>query len=101
MYYILEGKNVIPTDSTTWSNWFNKAKRHVDFTELDGLEVSTVFLGLDHNHFGGAPHIFETMIFDADGNDKYCTRCTTWLQAEEMHKKAIEWIKKGCIDDSD
>jgi hypothetical protein len=33
----------------------------------EGVEVSTVFLGVDHNFFGvGGPILFETMIFGGD-----------------------------------
>jgi hypothetical protein len=61
--------------------------------------VSTVFLGLDHNHgrfFGGGetrPILFETMIFGwrLDG---YQTRCCTWTEAETMHAFAVERVHR-------
>lgn len=98
-YYILEGKEVVACDRDTWGNWFDSIDRHVDLTEIDGIEISTVFLGLDHNYYEGPPHIFETMVFKEPGRDIYCTRCSTWEQAEEMHKKAIDWVNKGCKND--
>lgn len=41
------------------------AYKHVGVTAIDDeTEVSTVWMGLDHNFFGeGPPLIFETMIF--------------------------------------
>lgn len=99
-YFILEGKEAVPVESRTWGDWFETAERHVAFTEIDGLEISTVFLGLDHGHgFTNRPLLFETMVFNKGGDeDQYMTRCTTWEEAEEMHKKAIEWVKGGCKD---
>ena len=32
-----------------------------------GIKVSTVWLGLNHNYFGGPPLIFETMVFTLRG----------------------------------
>ncbi len=74
--------------------------RRVEFTKVDGYEISTVFLGLDHGHgFTKNPLLFETMIFGEGKGDQYQTRCSTWEQALQMHKTAIEWIKNGCPDD--
>ena len=79
-FYILDGLNdkiPVEVDCQTWGTWFETAKRHVDFTEIDKHEISTVFLGLDHNYFGGKPLIFETMIFDPSGEDIYMRRYST------------------------
>jgi hypothetical protein len=49
-----------------WSELFaDTDRRRVARTELgDGVEVSTVWLGLDHRFLGdGPPLIYETMIF--------------------------------------
>lgn len=35
-------------------------------TEVGDLEVSTVWLGIDHSFLGGPPIIFETMIFQRE-----------------------------------
>lgn len=100
MYYILEGKTPIETDLVTWGDWFEKAERHVDFTEIEGKEISTVFLGLDHGYYPGKPLLFETMVFGVGGhNEEYCMRGSTWKEAEEMHKEAIKWVEEGCKDE--
>jgi hypothetical protein len=61
----------------------------------DGVEVSTVFLGLDHAWGKGPPMLFETMIFGGE-HDQYQERCSTWEQAEEMHRRAcaLAWPKE-------
>lgn len=87
-----------------FANWFKKSSevdpvthkpaRHVDITIFAGpITVSTVFLGMDHNfNFSGKPILFETMIFGIE-NDSYQTRCSTWEEAIEMHKKAVKYVK--------
>lgn len=96
-YYILDGHTVVPcNDINVWGRCFGGDGRIVAKTEIGPLYISTVFLGLDHNFsylIDGAgdhePLVFETMIFD-DGDDSYQTRCSTWEQAEEMHRVAVE-----------
>ena|SRR3990167_1521634 len=88
--YILEGKNPVPCDDLmTWGNWFETANRRVDSTEHGDIRVSTVFLGLDHSFGEGKPILFETMIFGGE-HDQYQERCSTWEEAEAMHKAACE-----------
>lgn len=53
-------------------------------------QVSTVFLGIDHNHWGeGLPLLFETMIFGGK-HDQEQFRCSTWDEAVDMHEAACE-----------
>ena len=91
--YILDGHTPVPCpDLMTWARWIesNRDAKRVASTEKNGLRVSTVFLGVDHGFVeGAAPLIFETMIFGGE-HDDYQTRCSTWEQAEEMHKAACE-----------
>ena len=62
-YYGMDGE---PITQTEWIALLGdiEAKR-IAWTDLPGgVEVSTVWLGLDHNFgFSGPPLIFETMIF--------------------------------------
>lgn len=59
-------------------------------------EVSTVWLGLDHNFWGGLPLIFETMVFDADGptgrDDLEMERYSTEEQAQEGHERMVQLV---------
>lgn len=79
--------------------WREK-KKHVADEEVKGKRVSTVWLGLDHNYLGGKPLLFETMVFDQPkgGTDIYMDRYTTWTEAVEGHKKAVQWVLDGCIE---
>ncbi len=89
-HYILDGHKAIKADLMTWARWFEKAgaDRIVAKTDIAHVNVSTVFLGLDHQYGEGPPHIFETMIFGGP-EDGWTERCETWEQAEEMHRRAI------------
>lgn len=99
-YVLLPDKTYREADLYEWSEQFEemskKGERHVGDDHVCGKHVSTVWLGLDHNLHGGAPHVFETMVFDTPrgGNDIYMDRYSTWEEAEEGHQKAIEWVKK-------
>ena len=88
--YILDGHTPVPCDDLMkWGAWFERANRSVDTTSVGPMRVSTVFLGLDHSFGSGAPILFETMIFGM-GDDEYQTRCSTWEEAEKMHRAAVD-----------
>lgn len=96
-FYRLEGHRPVRcADLMEWALWYeNLADRIVAKTHIGVLEVSTVFLGLDHNFSrylpGGdrTPILFETMIFGIDESDNYQVRCATWEEAEENHRIAV------------
>ena len=72
----------------TWARFFdNPQSRRVKHVKIFRTRISTVFLGLDHSWGDGPPLLFETMIFGGK-HDGYKTRCSTWAEALEMHKKA-------------
>lgn len=102
--YILDehGQAVPEPDLLKWAAWFEKADPRVAEDKFDGIRVSTVFLGLDHNHYGqGPPLLYETIIF---GPEKHYNelakreleeshemwRYTTRTNALAGHKKAVE-----------
>lgn len=63
-------------------------------TELtETIWVSTIFLGIDHNHgTEGEPLLFETMAFDDDeaiGQWRY----STYADAEEGHERACTALR--------
>jgi hypothetical protein len=108
-YFILVGKTPVPSTMKGWSAWFEKAygtnETLVAFTKTDLIEVSTVFLGINHNfNFGpdrGAPVLFETMAFhklippknvlghEIEWDGEECMRCCTWEEAELQHKMMV------------
>ena len=90
--YILEGKEVVAIeDVLVWGAWFETADRKIARTEVGGLVVSTVFLGLDHAFGGGPPLLFETMVFD--GEEEETERYHTYDEAVEGHEKMVEKVR--------
>ncbi len=102
LYFSLdENNNVVECDQKDWMDLYEteegQERRRIGWNEVNGCDVSTVFRGLDHGRgFTEKPLFFETMVFVKESGDRYQTRCSTWEEAEEMHKEAIEWVKGGC-----
>lgn len=94
------------TDSTpiTLEEWIvlfeQRGKEGQDFwkvgnDKIGDVEISTVWLGLDHNfNDEGPPLIFESMIFGGNYDEEQ-HRYSTWAEAEEGHKKLVEKVKNG------
>ena len=88
--YILDGKRaVLCPDLKTWTKSFDD--RHVARSGSKGVEVSTIFLGIDHSFGSGPPLLFETMVFGGE-HDGHQERCSTWEEAEAMHKRIAAWV---------
>src|SRR3954469_15109042 len=83
--YILEGrKPVVVRSLLRWAQAYEKSEdRIVASTEVGNYTVSTIFLGLDFNFTSeGPPILFETVVFDEDGNCVSQLRYDTWEHAE-------------------
>jgi hypothetical protein len=79
----------------TWARWFESADRTVALSRQGDVWVSTVFLGLDHNHGGkGPPIVFETMAF-IDHESVDIDRYATWEEAEQGHKNMVAKVFKA------
>lgn len=91
--YILIDRVPTPCpDITRWAMWYETADRTVAKTDIDGVRVSTVFLGYNHGFWHGEKLFFETMIFGGQF-DQECMRCETWQQAEAQHREACEMVR--------
>jgi hypothetical protein len=98
-YILKDGVPIRTPDILTWGRWYESAdeERRVARDEIDGVLVSTVFLGLDHSFdMGGPPVLWETMIFGLD--EEYCERYTSREDAEAGHAQAVEMVRQrtGC-----
>jgi len=98
MYYkIDENKNAIPC---SYDEYRNVISEHVNDEYINDNRISTIFLGLNHSFQEiGKPLIFETMVFNPEKSVIYCERYSTWQEAEEGHKRAVEWVKNGRKDE--
>ena len=93
-WYILVGDDLVPTDMVTAARWLaeHDERRRVGDTDVGDVNVSTVFLGLDHRYYDeGPPLVFETMIFGGK-HDQWQQRTSTWAQADAMHKRACAMV---------
>jgi hypothetical protein len=108
MYYMLDENHVpvrLPGDHAAWpKNVDAEEQRRVARTRLNGYTVSTVFLGIDHNHgSSGPPILFETMVFGGNQESEYQVRTSTWADAQAEHGAACErvanWPCGGCFAD--
>lgn len=85
-----------------WGEWFEDKsggdRRRVAFDKVGEVEVSTVFLGVDHGaRDGGAPVLFETMIFGgSDEIDQSQWRYTSRADALIGHAAALALVHAEC-----
>ncbi len=105
--YILIGQTPVPVESPLELAMMfeDDSSRRVALTKVGPVTISTVFLGINHQFGDGPPILFETMAWiDMEHEvysekwerdwESYQTRCSTWLEAEEMHRKAIEHFRQ-------
>lgn len=104
--YILKDRIPHPVeDAVEWGTWIEKAhvtkEMVVKQETVNGIWVSTVFLGIDHGMSwmpGSKPLLFETMVFKSRGGEpihEYIRRYATWIGAEHGHQKTVdEYLKK-------
>lgn len=100
-YVLVNGEPRPCIDVVEWAEWFETADRVLakDRDEgagsADGVEVSTVFLGLDHNPYGiGPPILWESLVFGGplDGTMK---RYATRDEALAGHQQLCRAVTKG------
>lgn len=104
-HYRLEGTEPVPVqDLITWAVWFETADRTVATTQVtETIEVSTVFLGLDHQWGVGPPLLFESMVFGMADDDPLAdmqVRYRTWHEAEQGHEIVVEAVRVHVADPS-
>lgn len=89
-YYILDGeKNVVPCDDFYKMSEFMGMS--VGRNSHNGIEVSTVFLSMEHGiDENGRPILFESMVFGGP-HDGMQARYCTWKEAEAGHE-ALLWV---------
>jgi hypothetical protein len=92
-FYKLNGK--IPEQCSTeeYAFWESITNRRIAEDKFDGIIVSTVFLGLDHQFGSGQPILFETCIFNGD-RDGEITRYYTFDEAWAGHKKIVASLQE-------
>lgn len=93
-YVLDESGNPVPCDDLmAWAQWFEASGRRVARDVIGESEVSTVFLGMNHNYGEGPPLLFETMIFGGP-QDSFQRRYSTRKEAMIGHRTIVELLKK-------
>lgn len=90
-YYDREGKSI---DLHEWSRLHSDIEyKRVLSTVVGDKQVSTVWLGLNHNWGDGPPEIFETMVFPKDSLDEeFCERYATEAEAVAGHHRVVAHV---------
>lgn len=110
-FYILEEQNPVPcADILRWAEWMESdgvqqrivAKTVLAERDKNGkeVEVSTVFLGIDHSSsFEDSKQLFETMVCGGM-KDGFVQRYATWEEAEAGHQQIVSTMsnQKMCKD---
>lgn len=90
-YYDRQGK---PMTLAEWAK-ASEGERHIGQDRVGDAEVSTVWMGLDHQFVVGGPLlIFETMIFGGD-YDEFQWRYSTEEEAAAGHLVVVRDLRKG------
>jgi hypothetical protein len=97
-YWILDSKGdpIEEPDLIKWATWCaSGGERILRQDKLDnGVSVSTVFLGVNHNWSErGPPTLWETMIFGGP-NDEYQDRYSSRDEALAGHARAVALAKQ-------
>jgi hypothetical protein len=87
------------TDILEWGMWMQGPQRVVAKDEINGVRISTVFLGIDHRFGFGEPILFETMIFGG-AQDQYQERYCTKAEAIAGHAQAVALVAGGAPTES-
>lgn len=106
MWYILDEEHrAIPATADEWTAWryrdgedefsWDNDPARVMRNEIkvgdDTYIISTVFLGLDHNHRGGHPILYETLV-TGPKDYEHMERYHTWDDAELGHMSIVEML---------
>lgn len=98
-YILTKDRKVAVASLLEWAAFMERADRTIGRTVVSGFEISTVFLGLDHNYKQeGPPVLWETMVFDDGGRADFdCRRCAGSVeQAEAMHEEVVRQVEQVC-----
>jgi len=88
------GEPLEEPDVVKWGRWFESNNRTLALDTRKGVQVSTVFLGIDHNFNEGEPILWETMIFGGT-HDQYQARYATREEALAGHKRALAMVERA------
>jgi len=90
-YILINDKPVHVSNVIEWANWIEKSERTLARSDVNGIIISTVFLGLDHNFSGSKlPVLWETMCFGLEVDQDECRRYTSRDDALCGHQEFVQ-----------
>jgi hypothetical protein len=96
LWYILDenGEPKPVTDLMEWARWkvANPTAHEIGYDIIGDASVSTVFLGVNHQHGDGPPLVFETMIFGG-ALDRHGRRYSTLKDARSGHRALCDEVR--------
>ena len=101
-YWILVHDKPIASNALEWAKWFaaHAPERFIARTKIGTSEVSTVFLGLDHNFAAdGPPILYETMVFGG-ALDQEQQRYHTGAEARTGHARMVARVQTAELSSS-
>lgn len=90
-----DGNPVRCDDLLAWATWYESSDeaRRVARDTVGEVEVSTVFLSIDHG-WSGTPVLYETMTFGgAPRIDEWCRRYATRAEALAGHAETVRAVR--------
>lgn len=93
-WYLLDENKQPYRDPLNGGTPMTDEMRRVGRDTVGEVEISTVFLGLDHSWNGPRPVLYESMIFGGE-HDQYQRRYHTWDEAAKGHAALVKWIEDG------
>jgi len=97
-WYILDGKEPVAVeDVSEWSEWMKTdGNKRIGKKTIDGVEISTVFLGLDHGFGGKNLILFESMVFGGS-HDDYQERYSSYDLAVQGHNRICKMVSQSIM----
>lgn len=84
----------LPISLAEWSRLMTITDyRRVALDQVGTLDISTVWLGLDHGFGTKKPLIFETMVFGGTDDQQICERYASEAEALAGHREIVTLIR--------
>lgn len=97
-FYIFKKGEIIPATVSEWAQWFETDERIIFQDDVDGVQVSTIFLGYSLKHSTPRSESlpqFETLVSGYGYSLKMLT--TSYEEALSEHNQAIAYIKGNAV----
>ncbi len=90
--YRLNGQTPVTCTLAEWGAFISGHRQHHIVAEkiVHDRFIRTFFHGVDFNFFNCIPELFKTVTYAKDGSTIECNLCSTWEEAEDLHRATVE-----------